>query len=318
MKIKKKQSTAPNKFKSEIDKGKEKKSKSNKKLRIFIIILFSSLIICSILIICFKNLFFLKHDDTIIVSKTEAIEKIILDTLKKSQPVQLKSEEINNELKSIFKRTIEKDGNSFIITIKADIETQKGFARIKEKLPLNLAATAIESSGAVFKSDSDYVKFIWLDLSDSINEILVKYQIPIVNEIDSGDMIVGEFTSENLINNSDNNAIQIPKTFFNFKKPISEEVIKNDDITKNTTQALKNNTFKYHLIAGSFKKKTNAKKLFKKLKKQGYDARFLGKIGEYYKVSFISFKDRSQADKRKEKMTDNGVSTWIQDYIIEF
>ena len=135
MKIKKKQSTAPNKFKSEIDKGKEKKSKSNKKLRIFIIILFSSLIICSILIICFKNLFFLKHDDTIIVSKTEAIEKIILDTLKKSQPVQLKSEEINNELKSIFKRTIEKDGNSFIITIKADIETQKGFARIKEKLP---------------------------------------------------------------------------------------------------------------------------------------------------------------------------------------
>jgi len=67
-------------------------------------------------------------------------------------------------------------------------------------------------------------------------------------------------------------------------------------------------------VAGSFTLKENADELVKQLKNNGYKARFLGKIGDYYKVSFYSFKDRSKAEAKRAKMIDDGTFTWIQEY----
>lgn len=92
-----------------------------------------------------------------------------------------------------------------------------------------------------------------------------------------------------------------------------EEPETNDEIQK-TELLPKNNNLKYHLIAGSFNEKVNATDLVKELNNQGYDARFLGKVGEYYKVSYESFKNRLNAEKVRGEMIESGTFTWIQDF----
>ena len=49
-------------------------------------------------------------------------------------------------------RIIEKVNDGYLVTINTEIKNHKGFARIKDKLPLNSSAKAIETDGAVFKN----------------------------------------------------------------------------------------------------------------------------------------------------------------------
>ena len=86
------------------------------------------------------------------------------------------------------------------------------------------------------------------------------------------------------------------------------------EIVKTIDKEPVDNSLKFHLIAGSFSEEPNAIELLKELKTQGYDALLLGKIGEYYKVSFQSFSIRSKAEKVRGEMIDAGTFTWIQDY----
>ena len=62
-------------------------------------------------------------------------------------------------------RSIEKVNNYYIVKIHTTKGKHKGFARIKDKLPLNYMAEAIETDGAVFKNIDGSAKFIWSDLS---------------------------------------------------------------------------------------------------------------------------------------------------------
>lgn len=302
---------------SETDIEKEKKHTSKVKLRLIIFIFLFPLLICCLVFYLLENSVYQNHDKNISNDKIEKIEKIFLDSTNNSFQIEINSLDDNKELNSIFKRTIEKVGNTFVITVKAVIENQKGFARIKEKLPFKSSVISIKKSGALFKSDGDFVKFIWSDLSDSINEIIVKYQIPLIKDINNEDVIIGEFTSEKLINEG-KNFIKIPKTFFNIDDSVSEI---SNDITinnKKSDKIINKNIFNYHLIAGSFQYENNAKNLFKDLKLKGYDAKYLGKIDDYYKVSFESFQDKDEANKKRKKLINKGISTWIQNYSIEF
>ena len=111
-------------------------------------------------------------------------------------------------------RIIEKVDSNYIITISANIENHKGFARIKEELPMNTTAEPIETSGAVFKNVDGYAKFIWSELSDTNEEIIVKYMINNKINTDTSFSIKGVYSSEKLISDGFNSGVAIKETIY--------------------------------------------------------------------------------------------------------
>ena len=68
---------------------------------------------------------------------------------------------------------------------------------------------------------------------------------------------------------------------------------------------------KYHLAAGSFTVEQNARDLHEQLKTQGYESVYLGRIGDYYKVAYQSFKNEAAAKAALWSLKDKGVSSWM-------
>ena len=134
-------------------------------------------------------------------------------------------------------RIIEKADGGYIVTISAKIENHKGFARIKEELPTNSTAEAIETSGSVFKNVDGFAKFIWSELSDTNEEIIVKYKLNNFNNIDSIFSIKGVYSSEKLISDGFNSGVAIDETTYlpvlNNNEILANKVEKNNVIEDN-------------------------------------------------------------------------------------
>jgi len=133
-------------------------------------------------------------------------------------------------------RSIEKLENEYIVTVKTTINNHKGFARIKEELPKDFNAEEIETAGSIFKNTDGYAKFIWTNLSDSINEIIVKYKISNNKGLDTNFTISGVFSSEKLISEGYNSGIKIPVTEYIPFKEITENTETNAIDAENTVQ----------------------------------------------------------------------------------
>ena len=133
-------------------------------------------------------------------------------------------------------RSIEKLENEYIVTVKTTINNHKGFARIKEELPKDFNAEEIETAGSIFKNTDGYAKFIWTNLSDSINEIIVKYKISNNKGLDTNFTISGVFSSEKLISEGYNSGIKIPVTEYIPFKEITENTETNTIDAENTVQ----------------------------------------------------------------------------------
>lgn len=134
-------------------------------------------------------------------------------------------------------RSIEKMENGYLITVKTSIDNHKGFARVKEELPSNFTAEAIETAGSVFKNIDGYVKFIWTSIPDSNSDVIVKYKISNIKGVDSNFTISGVFSSEDLIMKGYNSGIEIPKTEY---EPFKEEM-KEDTSLELVSKNLKEN-----------------------------------------------------------------------------
>ena len=175
-----------------------------------------------------------------------------------------------------------------------------------------------EVKGSVMESVHDIeeksTKIISHQVED-INSSIEEYASPeIVEEF------VREVEEEVLNNETNKEAVvetPVVKTSSEDKKPavvVKKQPVKKKDVAKKVIEKAVSNKLKYHLVAGSFVERTNATELVKQLKKEGYNAKFLGKIGDYYKVSFYSFKERTKAEAKRGEMIDNGTFTWIQEY----
>ena len=147
-------------------------------------------------------------------------------------------------------RSIEKLENEYLITVKTTIDNHKGFARIKEELPMNFTAEAIETAGSIFKNADGYAKFIWTNLPDSNSEIIVKYKITNNIGLDTNFTISGVFSSEKLISEGYNNGIEIPETeYVPFKEIIANtetdsikaDITLQEDIKQDTLLELASN-----------------------------------------------------------------------------
>ena len=133
-------------------------------------------------------------------------------------------------------RSIEKLENEYIVTVKTTINNHKGFARIKEELPKDFNAEEIETAGSIFKNTDGYAKFIWTNLSDSMNEIIVKYKMSNNKGLDTNFTISGVFSSEKLISEGYNSGIKIPVTEYIPFKEITENTETNTIDAENTVQ----------------------------------------------------------------------------------
>lgn len=154
----------------------------------------------------------------------------------KVNPKLIKEEKIHkNKSLTTSIRIIEKVENDYLITVKTTINNQKGFARVKEELPKNFTAEAVETAGSIFKNVDGYVKFIWTSIPDSISEVIVKYKISNIKGLDSNFTISGVFSSENLILEGYNSGIKIPKTEY---KPFIEEIEQDTIIESNSIDFL--------------------------------------------------------------------------------
>lgn len=126
--------------------------------------------------------------------------------------------EDENKSGIVITRNIMKIDSGYIVTIKTQLEDHKGFARIKDVLPMNYNAEVIESNNAVFKNIDGCAKFIWSKLSKSKQEILVKYLLKRNDGIDTNFVITGDFSSEKLISQGYKNGVKIPETIYEVYK----------------------------------------------------------------------------------------------------
>ena len=128
----------------------------------------------------------------------------------------------NNKASVKPMRIIEKVNDGYLVTINTEIKNHKGFARIKDKLPLKASAKAIETDGAVFKNVDGYAKFIWSEIPKSKEKITVKYLLANKTSLDTSFILYGVYSSEKLISEGFNNGIPIDSTTYS---PTSESFV---------------------------------------------------------------------------------------------
>ena len=275
--------------------------------------------------------------------------KVPLITAKNPKQANSKANHIESDLplykgKKIFKW----NGKIYVLQPekKKKVKTKKPKNKKRTKKLLLIAAgllLVVGLSGGAIYFFKDYVvdklSFFSSDLGsnlltdvkgsvmESVHDIEEKSTELITHQVEDINSSIEEYTAPEVVEDSVpqvKEEIQVNEpTMEPLKEDLVEEVKpvispkkkpqKSDEVSKAVTKPV-NNKLKYHLVAGSFTLKENADELVKQLKKEGYKARFLGKIGDYYKVSFYSFKDRSKAEAKRGKMIDDGTFTWIQEY----
>lgn len=73
-------------------------------------------------------------------------------------------------------------------------------------------------------------------------------------------------------------------------------------------------TKKYYIVGGSFLNEANAYKFVEQLKKEGYNSEIFMKRGDFWRVSYNSFYDRSEAFSELNKLKQEGKVVWIKQY----
>lgn len=126
----------------------------------------------------------------------------------------IEGDKLKNQPSVKADRTIDGENGVYIVKIHTVKGKHKGFARIKDELPVNFIASPIESAGAIFKNIDGSAKFIWSDLPSSIESFTVSYKLINPKNIDTTFMIKGVYASEKLINEGYNSGIPIPATFY--------------------------------------------------------------------------------------------------------
>ncbi|MEM6806162.1 MAG: hypothetical protein AAF696_32490 [Bacteroidota bacterium] len=92
-------------------------------------------------------------------------------------------------------RTITADGvNQWRVTVELQKNGLTGFAKVEETLPEGYTAIDLKSSGAVFNSMDDVIKYIWYDIPES-NKVTLSYKLLPVMVMDGEQpMISGTFS----------------------------------------------------------------------------------------------------------------------------
>ena len=129
-------------------------------------------------------------------------------------------------------RTIEAKDNYYIVKIHANKGDDNGFARIKDYLPKGFKAEPIETAGAVFKNIDNSAKFLWSDISTSLESFTVSYKLIRIDSIIESFSITGTFSAEFLLKNGVNSAIDIEETKYEIAQNNEEDEVVNSTQTQ--------------------------------------------------------------------------------------
>ena len=93
------------------------------------------------------------------------------------------------------------------------------------------------------------------------------------------------------------------------------EPVKEAPVEKKEPEPVKVIPKDYHVVAGCFKIETNATNYEVALKKEGYDAKYIGEWKGYYTVVYGSFESKADALKEYKVISqDKGKPAWILHY----
>lgn len=134
-------------------------------------------------------------------------------------------------------RSIEKDGDAFLVTINVTKGDNGGFARIKDNVPTGFIAESVENAGAVFKNVDNSVKYLWTSLPKDESTITVVYRLLPQSAGPGSYDLTGEFSGEFLIVDDKPTSVEIPMGTFS----IEGDVAVNNGGTGNTNNDNGNN-----------------------------------------------------------------------------
>ena len=129
-----------------------------------------------------------------------------------------------------------------------------------------------------------------------------------------------EFVEESSIENSIKNQIAaadetvyfLSVTFEKEENPIVVQLREKPTAEAVSTYvAVAKQELQYHIVAGCFSEKRNAKKMVRKLKKQGFDSFIVGKRKGLWAVSYNSFVTRKEAVNALDFAQDHNKKAWI-------
>lgn len=123
---------------------------------------------------------------------------------------------------------------------------------------------------------------------------------------------IKESNIKDQITSSDENTYFLEINFDENESPIVVQ-LKEQPIAEAVTTYVASSIreLKYHIIGGCFSKKGNAKKMVRKLKKEGFDAAIVGKRKGLWTVSYNSFVTRKEAVSALADAKDHNTKAWI-------
>jgi len=101
----------------------------------------------------------------------------------------------NEEAEISVARTISSDGlNQWKVNLEIEKNGLGGFGKVEEKIPEGYTAIDLKSSGAVFSSENDIVKYIWYDIPENETVTLTYKLLPVVAQNGEEPIIEGGFS----------------------------------------------------------------------------------------------------------------------------
>ncbi len=156
------------------------------------------------------------------------------------------------------------------------------------------------------------------DLTDDLSYANLNPFTPEVKSVYEPNNIKPEFVEFEEINIKDEIAKAGEKIYFLevvFDKNQAPVIIKLKDRpvaeAVSTYVATSTQDFNYHIIGGCFSSKNNAKKMVRKLKKEGFDASIVGKRKNLWTVSYDSFATREEAISALSNAKNHNDKAWI-------
>lgn len=154
---------------------------------------------------------------------------VILDTDIRSEPNDNYVDDV------VATRTITPEGTDFIVTVKINKKSGKGFARLRETVPADFKITSMENAMGLFTYKEGLVKYLWSAVPKNQENIEIKYRLTPDGALPDTYDIAGEFSAEFLVVDEVSKPIKIPATSFYYP---GEDVAVNDPVEDPVTDPI--------------------------------------------------------------------------------
>ncbi|MCT4579982.1 MAG: hypothetical protein N4A35_01080 [Flavobacteriales bacterium] len=146
-------------------------------------------------------------------------------------------------------RSIQKQGENFIVSVNINKGINGGFARVKEEIPAGFKAEKVEAAGSIFKFADNSAKFLWSQIPRNVEQLTVKYRLIPTENVSGTYSIRGSFSAEFLIEDDKPKKIRIATSTIDVDGGIIAD--NSDNNSNNTTSNNSSNNQSYDNTTGA-------------------------------------------------------------------